>query len=265
MHSLITAYSFISYQFTVPPQQHTGIVLENSGFTLEICVMIEQKTPLSSFMVSMSNDLIRHAHGLSLNEKRIIACCAAKIARYGYDGSVKLHAAEFAELFGLDLCNSYRFLKNASDSLFDAEIVSFGEEFEERERWIYKKGNYRRGTGMIELKISPDLLPKFTDHRANFTCYRLSQIAGIKCAYTFRLFELLLSWKSIGRMTISSDALRHALCIPDSYKINKIYKLIIDPSLPIIGESMCSTITYKEFKSGRSVTGWEFYIKPRQR
>lgn len=225
--------------------------------------MTENCIPLESLMVSISNSLIRQSQDLSLNEKRIIACCAAKIARFGYSGSVTLHAAEFAELFGLDLCNSYRYLKTASDSLYERSIVTLGgandDLIRRRKRWISEDGVYK--SGYIELFITPSLLPELANHSSNFTCYRLSQISGITCKFTLRLFELLCSWRSTGALSIPDSEFRTVLGIPSTYKTNKIHSRILTPSLPVVSEALQMNVTVEEVKSGRSVTGWKFQIK----
>ncbi|MGL6148022.1 MAG: hypothetical protein ACRC1V_06095, partial [Plesiomonas sp.] len=78
--------------------------------------------------------------------------------------------------------------------------------------------------------------------------------------YTYRLFELLCSWQAAGRLHISVADLRRVLEIPTSYKLNKIYKHIINVSLPVISESLNAEITFIEIKEGRSVTGWDVFI-----
>lgn len=213
---------------------------------------------LADRMISVSNDLIRASQGLGLNEKRLISCCAAKLAgSQSPDGMVRIHAEELEAVYGLGIKNAYTALKKASDGLWKAVIVP--ADLVEL-RWLYQRGNYVNQAGYVELYLSAPVVKKLTDHSANFTCYRLSQTRNIRCVYTYRLFELLCSWQAAGRLHISVADLRRVLEIPTSYKLNKIYKHIINVSLPVISESLNAEITFIEIKEGRSVTGWDVFI-----
>jgi hypothetical protein len=88
-----------------------------------------QGNALAELHVNMSNILVRAAHGLTLSEKRLMACCVAQLdsmrigRRPGFDQlRVKLTALDFAETYEIDPKVAYRDMIAASDNLFKRYI-----------------------------------------------------------------------------------------------------------------------------------------------
>ncbi|WP_035604536.1 replication initiation protein [Edwardsiella tarda] len=225
---------------------------------------------MAEYIVTMHNSLVRAAHGLSLNEKRVIVCCASMLN--GMNGSaltdhlsghhvLRLHAMEYAELFDLYPTHAYRDLKAACDRLFDREFTTFSPStgLSSRNRWVYI-ASYHKKKGYVELAFSPKVFPFLQHLRRDFSQYKLKQACAIRCVYTYRLFEVLNSWRSTGRFTCTLDEFRRIMEVPASYTASAINTRIIIPSLTVVSDSLGTTVTYEPEKSGKRITGWTFYI-----
>ena len=84
----------------------------------------------------------------------------------------------------------------------------------------------------------------------------------MKSAYSFRLYELLAQYKSIGHRLIGIDDLRLMLDIGKRYKTTgNLIAWVIEPSIHEINDLTNLIITVLPKKTGRKYTHLEFTIK----
>lgn len=238
--------------------------------------LVHVKAPSSSdkstdLYVNMSNSLIRSAQSLSLHEKRVISLCMAKLdsvrlsdGRYKF----KLSALEFADEFGLDLAEAYKELKSVGDKLIkriasSVEILPRGRKIEHKWVWV-SSVKYFHGEGYVELAFSHEMTPHLFLLRKEFTTYKLKYAASLRSIYSWRLFEMLMQFKSTGILRISVAEFCIAMeapasCISD---FGQLRRRIIDPSTKELHHKNNFLVNYEAIKNGgRKVNILEFTFK----
>lgn len=226
--------------------------------------------PLTVLSVTMSNALIRSAHSLSLAEKRLVAACIAKTdqisaakVRMTSSWTVRISARDYAETFDLTPQTAYEQLKAAGDNLFDRYIRTMrpskrGEE-EYKFRWVGAV-KYHDAEGWIELSWFPEVVPHLFGLRREFTTYKLKQASALRSIYSWRLFELLQSWRTQGRYTPTIEQFQLAMDVPAGYaKDFKALRIrVIEPAVLELIEKNGMTITWEPQRIGRKTVGIDF-------
>jgi plasmid replication initiation protein len=223
--------------------------------------------PVTELNVNMSNALVRAAHGLSLAEKRVVSICMAKLdsIRQKSDGYLfKLTAQEFAETFEVDANTAYEQMKFAGDNLMKrvARTVETGPRGKIERKWVWVSAvTYHHGEGRIELEFSRRMTPHLMLLRKEFTSYKLKQASALRSIYSWRLFELLMQFKSTGILHIDIDEFCHAVEAPETYRANfkDLRKRIIEPAVAELMKKDGMQIEWTAKKpGGRKITSLEF-------
>lgn len=224
-------------------------------------------------LVVKSNRLVEASYRLTLAEQRIIlyAIVKARQLRLGLTESTLLdiHAAEYAEMFGVPLRQSYEQIREAARTLFRRYVVlreinpATGKRELAEVRWL-STVRYVEWAGVIRLRFAHDMVPYITNLEAQFTRYKLERIAHMSSAHAIRLYELLVQWGSVGRREIELAWLRQALQLNDEYpSIKDFKKRVIDVALEQINEHSDLTASYEQRKTGRNVTHFTFSFAPK--
>lgn len=226
---------------------------------------------LGDLHVNMSNALIRAAHGLNLVEKRIISACISYMDNMRISERdtfnqrlIRLEAKEYGDNFGVGKNNSYKELKTAAENLFERYICIYKETpkglKEHRFRWV-SGVEYHHGEGWIELNFTREVMPYVSLLRRDYTSYKLKLASSLRSVYSWRLLELLKSWRSTKKLYITLDDFRYALEVPQSYSYNNIRQRCIEPAVKELKEKNNIIIKWKPIKKGRAVTSLEFRWK----
>jgi len=236
---------------------------------------LDSEQPLAELQVNMSNALTRAAHGLSLAEKRIIASCIAKtdqvpnMTQVRQRGAwlVRLSAADYAETFGLDLDTAYTQLHSASENLFKRYIRTTRKTRKgiEEYRFVWVGGvRYHHGEGWVELDWFHEVVPHLFGLRAEFTSYKLKQASALRSSYSWRLFELLQSWKDTGRYQPTIEEFCRAMDVPEKYTkdFGDIRRRVIEPAVSELIQKNNMLITWTTQNAGRKVIGLDFKFQP---
>lgn len=209
----------------------------------------------SSTLVKVSNALNRSSYTLSLPEKRLLMLAITRLDQESKDGLIQLTANDYADFFALQRDGAYRTLKNATENLWSRTLVT---EDGTKYRWIITS-KYHEG-GIIELEFHPKLKPHLLQLKNNFTQYFLQRAAPFKLMYTWRLFELLMQFKSTGFLVISLADFKKSLDVPATYNhdFGLIRSKVIKPAIAEILEKDGLLVEWHVIKTGRTVTGLEF-------
>lgn len=226
---------------------------------------------LGELHVNMSNILIRAAHGLNLVEKRIISVGVAKIdsMRIGTHEdfnqmTVRLDATVYGEEYGVDMKNAYAELRRASESLFE-KYINIPKQTrnglkEHKFRWV-SGVLYHHGEGWIEINFTREVMPYISLLRKDYTSYKLKMASALRSVYSWRLLELLKSWRSTKTLYISLEELKRSLEVPDSYAYINVRQRCIEPAVKELREKSGIIINWKPIKKGRAVKSFEFRWK----
>lgn len=223
--------------------------------------------------VTLSNVLVRAAQGLSLAEKRIMSACIAQLnSRRAPDPykplTVKLYAMDFAETFGIHPDTAYDELQSAAKVLRD-RLIRYENPGAPKHRrlvemrWVGRV-TYAKGEGWLELAFWHEVVPHLVMLREKFTSYRLSQAAGLRSVYSWRLLELLMQFKSTGLVRMPIEEFWLSVEAPPSCRKDffNLRNRVIEPAIKELADKDGLLIEWTPVKAGRKVTGLEFRFSP---
>lgn len=228
--------------------------------------MLAATTPIkkgSQLYVNMSNELIRSAHGLTLGEKRLLMLAVSKLDSQEpatpQNMVIRIDVSEFVQEFGITPQTAYEEVKGAAEQLMNRYIRFFhddkdGKEIETRMQWV-GEANYKKSEGWVELAFWHRLSPMLFELKEQFTSYKLSRAGGLRSVYSWRLFELLMQYKSTGNMTISVSEFADLMETPQTYRkdFGAMKRRVVEPAIKEIREKDGLKIKWKPIKAGRKV------------
>jgi plasmid replication initiation protein len=221
--------------------------------------------------VTMSRALAVSAHGLTLNEARVMMLACRLIdprkSPYSYakDGYVKVRvtADEFAQLAdmagddGRTPTAAYEGLKAACDKLFERRASWREGKKQIRLAWVWKS-TYHDGEGWAEVCFSPDMTQHLFMLGEKFVRYRLEMARGLRSLYSANLLRLLMTQKDTGFLAITLEDFRQAMEVPEGYRYADINRRVISVAIKELQEKAELVIQCQEFKRGRSVHSLRF-------
>lgn len=229
--------------------------------------------PLKKQVVKKSNALINASYTVTLAEQRLILLA---IARSGEDAAemknLTVHARDYADQYKVTLNTAYEALQTAATQLFERRFSyqRYTEKGHLRDvvsRWVARV-EYGEAEAVVMLSFSDDLLPLLCDLKEKFTLYALEQVADLKSAHSIRLYELLISWRSIGKTPmIEVPDLRRQLGIEEAEypRMTDFKRRVLDYAIKQINEHTDITASYVQHKRGRRISGFEFKFEMKRR
>ena len=221
-------------------------------------------------LVVKDNSLINASYSLSLVEQRLIllAIIEARENSQGIDTEsfLEVKAQHYAERFDIQLNNAYAILSEATQTLFNRQVtyITVDEKRNKPEkrvvRWV-SGISYVEGAGIVKLRFAPEVVPLITRLEKNFTSYELEQVKNLN-SHAARLYEILISWRSVGKVRLSLLELRQRLGMEDEYsRVEAFKRRVLDISLEQINEHTDILAEYEQHKQGRTITGFTFKFK----
>jgi plasmid replication initiation protein len=126
---------------------------------------------------------------------------------------------------------------------------------------------YLEGDGKITCSFNSYITPHLIGLRQKFTKYPLQISSSFKSSYTWRMYEILVSWAKdpkvtegilAGWCTIEVTELRQMLGVPESYPWGMFDKQIIQTAKTELLEKANIEIEIERTKSGRKITHLKF-------
>lgn len=213
-------------------------------------------------LVVKSNQVVEASYRLSVTEQRVLLSAIAKIPKQVEVSDDVIYTVNVQDLnkIGIHEKASYRELKLAVDRLYERSI-NFIDGTTSKIRWV-QRIDFNDSKSEIAIRFSKDILPYISNVKENFTQYLLSDVATMKSAYSFRLYELLAQYKNIGKRLIGIDDLRLMLVVGKKYKTTgNFIAWVVEPSLKEINQVTNLTVSVEPKKTGRKYTHLEFIIK----
>ena len=218
------------------------------------------------------NALINASYNLELVEQRIVlqAIVKARETEKGFDTKTPLsiHASEYEKQFNVSKDAAYKALKDAVLSLFERQFT-FTELQDEKlkvvkSRWVSQIA-YVDKSAEVQIIFSPAVASMCSRLERHFTSYDLEQVAPLTSKYAVRLYELMMSWKSVGKTPIiklSEFRERVGLLDENEYKdMCTFKKYVLDLAVAQINEHTDIKLTYEQHKAGRKIDGFSFKFK----
>lgn len=232
-------------------------------------IALHTDKPLAERHVNMSNALARAAHGLTLGEKRVIACglaCTDSKSAFAHNQVmraggwiIRLTAGEYAETMGIDPRTAYEQLKDVAGTLIKKQWTITEGRSITRFNWLSRM-MYHEGEGWVEIEFTHHTAPHLLALRKSFVSYKLKQAAALRSAYSWRLLECLRSWKKTGQWKPSLEDFCNAMDAKPSHRkdFGMLRRSVIEPAVKELVEKDGFQIEWETKKSGRKVTGLEF-------
>ena len=163
---------------------------------------------------------------------------------------------------------SFTYLKKSTE---DMGKRMFEVETPERYKqlWLFRTVEYIKGTRIIEIKLSEDILPLLFDVLNNFTSYELAAALRLTSKYAKRIYQLCSQWKDQGvTKRYEIVELRRMLGLLDDKGTDKMSRFsdfkesVLDIAVKQICEHTELHIDYKLQKQGKTIKYITFSIFP---
>lgn len=192
--------------------------------------------------VTKSNALSRAYYRFGLVEKRCMESLISKLNPMRQDNiqEIELRAVDYAKAFDVSEKIAYRDLESAVYGLM-RRVISAEEPGRKKPKRIeftlMAKAEYIEDEGRIICVYNPLIVPYLIGLREKFSSYPLKAAVDFSSSYTWRFYELLVSWAQnkqdtggvfAGWFTPPVDELRKMLGVPDSYTWNMFERRVLD-------------------------------------
>lgn len=223
---------------------------------------------LANNTVTKSHALSRAYYRFGLVEKRCMEALISKLHPLRTDNpiqEIELSAVQYAKTYSVPTNDAYRDLSNAVHALMHRVITA--------DRPVGKKGRieftvmikaeYKEDEGKISCAFNPLIVPYLLGLREKFSSYPLRQAVNFSSSYTWRFYELLVSWaqpkKDTGERFMgwiekqSVDELREMIGVPDSYKWVH-FSAMLEGVITELKEKANIAVFIKRIKTVRKIT-----------
>jgi plasmid replication initiation protein len=226
-------------------------------------------------LVVKDNALMIASYNLEVTEQRLILLAIINARETGNgitaNSKLEIHANDYASRFDVSNSAAYKALKSAVLNLFDRqfsfkEIDKKGNIGTVKSRWV-SRIKYIDDSATLEITFAPDVVPLITRLEQHFTSYQIKQVAQLTGKYAIRLYELLITWREIGKVPqIELSEFRQKLGLEDNEytAMSDFKKRVLEPSIKQINEHTDITVTYEQHKKGRLISGFSFKLKQKQ-
>ena len=261
---------------------------------------------MSDDLIVMDNSIVTSAYNLTLNEQRLIYCALKQIPKGGQidpETPFFISREDFIEL-GASPSNVAQEIRQATKDLMKKnitirtntgvlhfqwlrQVLRYDKDAEAKLRELYPNpadhDKYMKALKLYNffdslpthkaddkivarVMFSIEILPLLSDLTANFTQFLVKDVAEFGSVYSFRIYQLIMQYKSTGYVKISLDDLRFMLALKNKYSATKDLKVrVIDTAINEINEKSSYTVKYELIKKGRKFTHLEMKFKEKEK
>ncbi len=231
---------------------------------------------LTNEIVVKDNALINASYNLDTVEQRLIllAILQARETKTGIDANTRLriHASEYMQRFSVNKHAAYKALKTAVTNLFGRQFSyqtideKTGKQKKVISRWVQNIA-YIDDAAILEVTFTMDVVPLITRLEKQFTSYQLKQVTQLTGKYAIRLYELLISWREIGKtplFDIADFRSKLGLSSDDYPRIDTFKRRVLESAIKQINEHTDIIVKVEQHKEGRSISGFSFTFKQKK-
>lgn len=230
----------------------------------------------SNDLIVKDNALINASYNLDTIEQRLmlLAIVQARKTQSEIDANTRLriHASEYMERFNVNKHAAYKALKTAVTNLFGRQFTYYtidaktGKQKKVISRWVQNIA-YIDEAAILEVTFTVDVIPLITRLEKQFTSYQLKQVSQLSGKYAIRLYELLISWREIGKtpiFEISDFRSKLGLGSDDYPRIDTFKRRVLESAIKQINEHTDILVKVEQHKEGRSISGFSFSYKTKK-
>jgi hypothetical protein len=178
----------------------------------------------------------------------------------------RLSALDFSNQFNIDIKNSYRILKQATNKLMNTNIkIEKPELFQTWQINVCERAVYNEKEGTIDIMFTGSIMEYLKQRTKNFTLYNLKEVADLTSIYAVRLYELMQQFNTTtGMLIYAVDQWREILGVqPTQYKLyHQIKQKVFNQAVEEINTKTGYKLTMTEIKEGRKVVRVRFDFTP---
>ncbi len=230
--------------------------------------MEDNKKTYPANWVVMQNNIQECFKSMNIDEKRLLIL-ASPIARTSHakeKDTILIKAEDFAKECGIKTHSAYTQLEIASRNLIKRNF-SYSNERGKRvlSNWVIDCTYEEGGIAIRFPEIVLLMLTEF-DKLNPYTKYKKDIVLTLKKDYSFDIYHLAKKHQAMGSFQISLDELFEQLGLPESYRdLSNLKRVFLKPTLKEITEQTDITIDYENIKKGKSVVGFKFFVKEKQK
>lgn len=222
-------------------------------------------------LVVKTNRLNTATQNLSLSEIRLMQLAIVDARETGKglstDKPLTISASRYAEAFNVTRQTAYEAILKAEKTLFDRRFSFLDTDNRMvKSRWV-QRVKYLDDEASIEVILTFDVVNEVTridGYEQFFTQYLLEQTATLKSAYSVRLYELLVQWKTARKTPVFDiEVFREQLGVnsTDYERVYDFKKNVLDVAVKEINEKTDIQTSYDQVKIARKIIGFKFVIK----
>lgn len=118
---------------------------------------------------------------------------------------------------------------------------------------------------MARVVLHEDIIPYISQLRQQFTQLMLDDVVDFSSFYSYRIYLMMMQFRSTGICTIKISDLRETLELKNKYEATKdLRKWVVDTAIDEISEKSPFNVTYDMTKTGRKFTHLVLKFKPKK-
>lgn len=221
---------------------------------------------LTDNSVTKSHALSRAYYRFGLVEKRCMEALISKLNPLRGDNpqDITLLATDYAKAFPDTGKHAYEHLASAVDALLNRVIIIHENLAKVRKIPLMSEAIYEEKAGKITASFNPKIVPHLIGLREKFSSYPLKQAVNFSSSYSWRFYELLVSWAQpkkdsngvfmgwIDKQSVTE--LRNMLGVPDSYSWSKFEVQILVAAITELKEKAHIVVYLERIKTSRKIT-----------
>lgn len=224
---------------------------------------------LANNTITKSHALSRAYYRFGLIEKRCMEALISKLHPLRGDNNLQeleLSAQEYAKAYHVSEKLAYRDIASAVEALMHRVIRAERSEGKKGkiEMTVMTFAEYKTDEGKIVCEFNPRIVPHLIGLREKFSSYPLKKAVDFSSSYSWRFYELLVSWAQpkqqtdgrfmgwIDRQNVAE--LREMLGVPSSYTWGMFQKKVLDKVQIELATKANIHLDIQRIKTSRKIT-----------
>lgn len=227
----------------------------------------QEKRSIADNSVTKSNQLARAYYRYNIVEKRIMEALVSRLHPTHTDNEfqdIELTAMDYAQAFSVSPKVAYRDLEKGVSGLMHRIISVEGLGIKGRlDETLMITAHYQKDLGRIICTFNPRIVPHLVGLKEKFRSYPLKEAVSFQSSYTWRMYELLLSWSKpksqtggllAGWLQIEVEEIRKVLGVPKSYGWAMFEKTALNVVTKELREKAHIYLHIERIKTSRKIT-----------
>jgi plasmid replication initiation protein len=212
-----------------------------------------------------SNMLVESRYKLSLQEMKLLLWLVNSIDINDKEWhTYKLWIKDFIDITDIKRPSIYKEAKKITKK-FLKKVVEIQEGKVLLQTHFMASVSYIDGEGYILYDFHPKLKKHLLRLQEAFMSYNIENVIHMKSVFSIRIYELIASYKGLGKRTIELEELKYMLMIEDKYKQwNDFKRYVLEISKRDCLKYSDLYFDYETHKRGRKIYAITFNIKQKK-